>query len=99
VCFFLNTPTFITHKIDADIDEARTAFVEDMLFSQGIKRIGFVASVGTKTVEDPGRNLTGDSYYTYGLRAVLEFDKRPNNIEDVDFFDWASPPKSVILMD
>ena len=92
VRFTLHTPTFITHKIDPDIDETRTAFMEDMLFSQGLKMIGFVEGVGMSVQNKPRKNLTGDPYFTDGFRAVLEFDGRPNNIEDVRFFNWATPP-------
>ncbi len=99
VRFTTHTPTFTTHKIDADIDETRTAFVEDMLFSQGLKMIGFVGGVGLSTHEKPNHNLTGDPYFTDGLRAVLEFDRRPSNVEDVRFFDWAVPPHRSIYSD
>ena len=92
VRFTTHTPTFTTHKIDADIDETRTAFIEDMLFSQGLEMLGFVEGVGLSTHDQPSENLTGDPYFTDGLRAVLEFDRRPSNIEDVRFFDWATPP-------
>jgi hypothetical protein len=97
VRFTLQTPTFTTHKIDPDIDEARTALIEDMLFSQGITKIGFVKGGGEKTPDLPGRNLTGDAYVTDGLRVVLEFGRRPNNIEDVRFFDWESPGRFKIF--
>ncbi|GGO87001.1 hypothetical protein GCM10011348_39170 [Marinobacterium nitratireducens] len=99
VRFTLRSPTLTTHKIDPDIDETRTAFIEDMLFSQGLSRIGFIEGVGARSPSAPGENLTGDPYYTDGLRAVLEFDSRPNNIEDVRFFDWASPPKRKVYVD
>lgn len=92
VRFTLHTPTFTTHKIDPDLDETRTAFIEDMLFSMGLKRLGFVRGVGKKTLGQPGYNLTGDPYITDGLRAVLEFDRRPSNMEDVRFFNWVDPP-------
>ena len=92
VRFTTHTPTFTTHKIDADIDETRTAFIEDMIFSQGVSRIGFVGGVGERTPDNPGQNLTNDHYYTDGLRAVMEFNSRPNNVEDIEFLDWASPP-------
>ncbi|MGY0617742.1 LssY C-terminal domain-containing protein [Vibrio sp. FJH11] len=92
VRFTWHTPTLTTHKIDPDIDEARTAFIEDMIFSQGLVKIGFVQGVGELSKESPGYNLTEDEYYTDGLRAVLEFDARPSNIEDIRFFNWASPP-------
>lgn len=96
VRFTLHTPTFTTHKIDPDIDETRTAFLEDMLFSQGLKMIGFVEGVGMSLEIEPRNNLTGDSYYTDGLRAVLEFDERPYNIEDVRFFNWATPSRRTL---
>lgn len=99
VRFTTHTQTFTTHKIDADIDESRTAFVEDMLFSQGLKMIGFVGGVGLSTHDKPSHNLTGDPYFTDGLRAVLEFDRRPSNVEDVRFFDWAIPPHRSIYSD
>lgn len=92
VRFTTHTPTFTTHKIDADIDETRTAFIEDMLLSQGLVMLGFVEGVGLVKHSIPNHNLTGDPYYTDGLRAVLEFDSRPSNIEDVRFFGWATPP-------
>jgi len=99
VRFTTHTPTFTTHKIDADIDETRTAFIEDMLFSQGLEMLGFVEGVGLSTHDQPNKNLTGDSYFTDGLRAVLEFDRRPSNITDIDFFDWATPPHRSLYSD
>jgi len=99
VRFTLHTPTFTTHKIDADIDETRTAFIEDMLFSQGLEMIGFVKGVGLSSHDKPNHNLTGDPYFTDGLRAVLEFDRRPSNIENVRFFDWETPPHRAIYSD
>ena len=67
-----------------------------MLFSQGLKMIGFVEGVGMSLEIEPRNNLTGDSYYTDGLRAVLEFDERPYNIEDVRFFNWATPSRRTL---
>ncbi len=93
VRFTIHTPSLTTHKIDPDIDETRTAFIEDMLYSQGLMRLGFVKGVGKRPLNQPGYNLTGDPYHTDGFRAVLEFDTRPNNLEDVRFFDWAEPPR------
>jgi len=99
VRFTTKTPTFTTHKIDADIDETRTAFIEDMLFSQGLEKIGFVEGVGLSGHEEPNHNLTGDPYFTDGLRAVLKFGHRPSSVEDVRFFDWATPPHRAIYSD
>jgi hypothetical protein len=36
----------------------------------------------------PRHNLTGDPYFTDGLRAALVVSSRPVSLEDVRFFDW-----------
>jgi hypothetical protein len=77
-----------THKIDPDVDEARTALLEDMAYSQSLVKLGLVKGVGKATRENPRENLTTDPYYTDGFRAVLVFDERPTAITDIKFFDW-----------
>jgi hypothetical protein len=42
VRFTMKTWPPVTHKIDPDIDEARHALVEDLLFSQKLAKVGFV---------------------------------------------------------
>ena len=58
---------------------------------------GIVEGVGESLQIESRKNLTGDSYSTEGFRAVLEFDERPNNIEDVHFFNWATPPHRTLI--
>ena len=36
----IHSPTFTTHKIDPDVDEARAALSEDMAYSQNLAKIG-----------------------------------------------------------
>ena len=42
----IHSPTFTTHKIDPDVDEARGALAEDMAYSQNLAKIGYVKGVG-----------------------------------------------------
>lgn len=81
----------VTHKIDPDVDETRNAIAQDMLFSQGLKKLGFVRGVGESTPDNPRRNLTGDPYFTDGLRAVLLMDREQTLMRDVEFFQWDTP--------
>ncbi len=46
VRFTLKASPPVTHKIDPDIDEARHALVEDLLFSQMLTDVGFVKGGG-----------------------------------------------------
>ena len=59
-----------THLIDPDVDEARNYVLNDLLVAERVARVGFVAGVEAAPAGDPRHNLTGDQYFTDGLRAV-----------------------------
>jgi hypothetical protein len=92
VRFTTRSKNLVTHVIDPDVDEARNGFVQDLLFSQGLVKVGFVRGVGETSPDDPATNLTGDPYFTDGLRAVLLLDKSPRPIREVQFFQWDRTP-------
>jgi hypothetical protein len=81
----------VTHKIDPDIDEARHSVIEDLLFAQTISSFGFVKGVGLATPSKPRKNLTGDPYFTDGLRAVIILDAGPTSLQQVRSLDWERP--------
>jgi hypothetical protein len=81
----------VTHKIDPDIDEARNAVLEDLLFSQTLGQVGFVKGVGRATPSKPKTNLTGDPYFTDGLRVVVILEPGPNSLDEVRSLDWETP--------
>ncbi len=86
----IHSPTFTTHKIDPDVDEARNALAQDMAYSQNLAKIGYVSGVGAAPRSAPRGNLTTDPYYTDGLRGVLVFDRQPTSLSAVEFFPWES---------
>ena len=86
----IHSPTLTTHKIDPDVDEARSALAQDMAYSQNLAKIGYVKGVGAAPRNAPRGNLTTDPYYTDGLRSVLVFDRRPTSLAAVEFFPWES---------
>ena len=92
VKFTLKSPTILTHVIDPDVDEARRYFVEDMAYSQALARHGYVKGVGVVTREEPKMNLTGDPFYTDGLRVVLFFEPRPYSLSEIELLEWEMPP-------
>jgi hypothetical protein len=81
----------VTHKIDPDIDEARHAIIDDLLFSQTLAKVGFVKGVGRATPYRPRYNLTGDPYFTDGLRIVMILDKGPISMNQIEGLDWEHP--------
>jgi hypothetical protein len=84
----IHSPYLTTHKIDPDVDEARTALMEDLAYSQNLTTIGYVKGVGAAPKSAPRSNLTMDPYYTDGVRAVLIFDARPTSLTEIDFLAW-----------
>jgi hypothetical protein len=83
--------TIVTHKIDPDVDETRSYLIQDLLYSQGLSKFAFVKGVGAAPLETPRRTLTGDPYFTDGLRVVLWVSSKPVALEDVEFMDWELP--------
>jgi hypothetical protein len=93
---FTTTSKFlVTHVIDPDVDEARNSFIQDLLFSQGLVKVGYAKGGPVASETDPARNLGDDPYFSDGLRAVMLLDKMNRPIREVQFFDWEhAPPHS-----
>jgi hypothetical protein len=90
----IHSPYLTTHKIDPDVDEARTALLHDMAYSQNLAAVGFVTGVGAAPKRAPRSNLTTDPYYTDGLRGVLIFDADPTSLDEIHFLPWERLPSS-----
>jgi hypothetical protein len=86
------TKTIVTHKIDPDVDETRDFLIQDLWYSQGLLKFALVKGVGAAPISEPRGNLTGDPYFTDGLRAVLWVSSDPVDLEDVEFLEWEIPP-------
>ena len=84
--------TITTHKIDPDVDEARNYLLQDLWYSQVLAQYSYVAGVGAAAYDEPRGNLTGDPYFTDGLRAVMWLSGDPVGMEEVQFLDWEMPP-------
>ncbi|MGF6597270.1 hypothetical protein P3T23_001987 [Paraburkholderia sp. GAS448] len=71
-----------------DVDEARNFIVQDMMYSGGLDKLGFVHGVGPAPQAHPRTTLNGAHYYTDGLRAVMFFATRPLSFSNVEILDW-----------
>jgi hypothetical protein len=83
-----SSKTFVTHKIDPVVDEARLYIALDMIESQDIKALGYVKGVGVSDREKTQYNYTEDPYYTDGKRVVLIFSEESVPIEDIEYLPW-----------
>lgn len=83
--------TFVTHKIDPDVDETRGYLVQDLLNARSVRAVGHTEGVGKAQPESPRYNYTRDPYFTDGLRVVLILSPEPVMIEKVERLPWADP--------
>jgi LssY C-terminus len=77
VRFTPRTWNLTTHLIDSDVDEARNYVLNDLLVAERVARLGFVPGVEAAAANAPRHNLTGDAYFTDGLRAVAVLSPTP----------------------
>jgi hypothetical protein len=85
VRFTPKTWNLTTHRIDPDVDDARDYVLDDVMESGRVTRVGYVAGVGAADRTTPRHNLTGDPYFTDGLRAVAIFSETRTS---ATFLDW-----------
>jgi len=80
-----------THKIGPDVDFDRGYLLQDLLVSGFVERYGFVSGVGGAAMSQPRANLTGDPYYTDGLRAVVFLSNQTRPMNEIERLPWELP--------
>jgi hypothetical protein len=86
VRFTTKTWNLTTHKVDPNVDDARDYLLDELLGSGRVALAGYVRGAEAATRTGPRHNLTGDPYFTDGLRAVVMFADTPTN---PTFVNWA----------
>jgi LssY C-terminus len=80
-----------THKIAPDVDFDRAYLLQDLILSGFVERYGYVDGVGAAPASAPRTNLTGDPYYTDGLRAVVFLSDQTMQLGDIERLPWEVP--------
>jgi LssY C-terminus len=82
-----------THKIGPDVDFDRAYLLQDLLLSGLVDHYGYVEGVGAAPISAPRTNLTGDPYFTDGLRLVLFLSDKKTALDEVGRLPWATPER------
>ena len=85
--------TITTHKIDPDVDETREFLVENLAYNQVLEKFAYVGGVGETPIDEPRGNLTGDPWFTDGLRVVLWISSDLTDLDDIEYVDWIAPTR------
>jgi hypothetical protein len=80
-----------THKIGPDVDFDRAYLLQDLLMSGFVERYGFLEGVRAATASAPRSNLTGDPYYTDGLRLVVFLSSQTKRLTETTRLPWELP--------
>lgn len=83
--------TITTHKIDPDVDETREFLLENFAYNQVLRQFAYVEGVGETPMDQPRGNLTGDPWFTDGMRAVLWIGSDLTDLDAIEYIDWVSP--------
>jgi hypothetical protein len=83
-----SSKTFVTHKIDPVIDEARLYISLDIAASQSLRAVGYVKGVGYSGRDAPRFNYTNDPFYTDGLRVVLVLGEERQPLDHIEYLPW-----------
>jgi hypothetical protein len=75
-------------QVHPDVDEVRNLFLQDMLYSGGLARFGFVAVADGVGDTTPQADALATRYPGDGLRVVMMFVPRPLALSDVELLDW-----------
>jgi hypothetical protein len=82
-----------TYQIEPSVDEARTYFLHDIWYAQGLRKFGHVKGVGTASMSEPRQAFKNDPYFTDGYRLVLWVSSKPVSFSNVENLNWERPFK------
>ena len=91
--YYLKKPELlVTQNIDSDVDETRAYFLEDLLQSGAIEKVGWIRAMEATSPETPQTDALGDIWYSDGLRLVLFISDKDVEMKDVQVLKWSPAP-------
>ncbi len=88
------SPSLTTHIIDPEVDLAREYLLHSLLAEGLVERFGFVKGSVAAPRTQPASNLTGDPFFSDGMRLVVILSPDPQPLVEVGSLRWerSSPP-------
>jgi len=82
------SPSLTTHIIDPEVDLAREYLLHSLLAQGFVAQFGFVTGSTLAPRTQPASNLTGDPYFSDGLRLVIILSPEPMPLVEIRSLQW-----------
>lgn len=82
------SPSLTTHIVDPEVDLTREYLLHSLLAQGLVRQFGFVKGSTVASREDPSFNLTGDPYFSDGMRLVVMLSPYPLSYEEISNLRW-----------
>lgn len=82
------SPTLTTHVIDPEVDVTREYLLHSLLGAGLVERFGFVRGSRVAPRDAPATNLTGDPYFSDGMRLLVVVAEDPVPLQQVRNLRW-----------
>jgi len=82
------SPSLTTHVIDPEMDLAREYLLHSLLAEGFVKQFGFVKGSTLAPRTEPASNLTGDPYFSDGMRLVIILSPDPLPLVEIRSLQW-----------
>lgn len=88
------SPTLSTHVIDPEVDTTREYLLHSLIAEGFVDRFGFVKGSASAAPSTPRLNLTGDPYFSDGMRLVVILAPEPVAPDEIRSLLWerSAPP-------
>lgn len=82
------SPTLTTHVIDPEVDTTREYLLHSLVAEGFVDQMGFVRGSAEAGPAEPRHNLTGDPYYSDGMRLVVILAREPIAPDRIRSLQW-----------
>ncbi len=76
---------FASESISADVDSAQRFLLQNLWYSGGLERVGYVQGMAPATLDSPALSFGGASYFTDGRRMVAFLSHEPRALDELRF--------------
>lgn len=79
-------------RVDPDVDDGRDYLMQNVWYSQGLEKVGWLAGSGAVSIESARFDFNSLEYFTDGYRAVLWLSGTPVSLLETRRADLDDPP-------